>query len=328
MSRCDHGNTKHATHPRSPFPLSLGWTASRCRPKAGGEAARSASASSAAGRAPSVSRHAARSTRYPIAPDRPPREGSGGELPSSLRAKAVPARSVLDPSKPRSPDRRSSKRHRSRARHEVTRVAARPSGKPGLRPSRRGSLRPLPRSRPSYAARGKERAGVRPAQREETRGEAGAATVARKPHRSRLFGALVRRMAHATLRQDRSRSAGRGNRSYVVAPDRLASSRARRAVGGAGRTMGRSWHLTRAPNVGCTDPRRRAVSWLRVAVRRAPGRWLPPLHLAKRTGAELLLLGRRLRQLSGARVPERVEVQPKHVREVAGRKTEDTAGHM
>lgn len=183
-----HEDAKRSVDSRPPTTLVLGRAATRRGAEARAAASRPPPETPGSRRAPSVPRDPARAARRPVPPDGTPRARGRGELSPHLRARAVPARPVLDPDEPRAHDRRGGERRRSGEGYEVTWFTARSSREPGVLPARVGPRRSLSRARPPHAPRGSQRTGLRAAEREAPRREARARAVQGASDRSRLVG--------------------------------------------------------------------------------------------------------------------------------------------
>ena len=165
---CEHhvyGVAISTTATRSRVADSLGRRAERRGAKAGTVTSRSASPAGAAGIASSVSCHAQGGKGRSFAAYGRARRRAGAKLAAGLRARDVPARSLLDPERPRTHDRRGRKCAGSGLRAQVDGRALGARREPGVSPRRPRARRSLPRPRAADASRGSERDCVRPSQR-------------------------------------------------------------------------------------------------------------------------------------------------------------------
>ena len=264
-------DTMRSVEPRSSFSSALGRASIRRRSQAWSCPPRSPSSSLRSLGAPSLPRDRPRPERRPVAPERAPRAGGRSQLPPGMRARALPARPVFDPSEPRASDRRGGERARSGARHEVRRRAIGPRGEPGLPSTWIRARRSLPRARSPHAAGGAQRTGVRPSQCEAARRQAGAAPLEDSRRRSGVVGEVVRGMALASRAAGGVRSSRRGRRPDVAAPRGLAAQGIDRSLGGAGSREGATpnCRLTRS-GVACWDGRARRRRAQKLDSRMAP----------------------------------------------------------
>jgi hypothetical protein len=145
----------------------------------------------------SLSRHVEGAARDRFVSDPRRLAGSAGVVREGVRARALPARALLDPGRPYAPDRRGGGSGRARPGNEVAGGALRTRGESRARAERARAERPVPPARAPHAARGAARARLRAAQRAEALGcadEAARAEGRRDAARPRFVGALVRRM--------------------------------------------------------------------------------------------------------------------------------------
>ena len=210
----------------------MGRRAARRRAEAGAVASRSASTKGAAGIAASVSRHAEGDEGRTPAPDREARGRAGAKLAGGLRARPVPARSLLDPERSRPHDRRGRERMGSGLRAQGDRRALRARREPRVSPRWTRARRSLPRPRAADAARGPECHCVCAAQRASPPRQARPRLPATRADRSGVIGAVVHGLAHGSACVPRS--AGRRSASQLAAQRRLAPPGADRSCGGSG----------------------------------------------------------------------------------------------
>src|SRR5262245_3018988 len=112
--------------PRSALRDALGRSPAGCGPQAGAVPPRPAPPKDAPRGALPLPRHAEGPARAPVAALRPARPRARAQLRCGLQARALPARPLLDPVRPRPPDRRGVELARPRLRHEGNRLALRP----------------------------------------------------------------------------------------------------------------------------------------------------------------------------------------------------------
>ena len=177
--------------PRASSALRLGRSSYRRRAEAGRGLACSAPAAARHGRALSRPCNGQTSRWRAVAPHHGRRTHDRAQLCRSARARRLPPRPLLASEHACPLDRGGGRRRRARTRHDGHRRTHRAGSEPGVRSPRAGARGAVPSARVANPARGTGSARVRAARRPP----ACAPARRRAASRSRLFRAMVRRVA-------------------------------------------------------------------------------------------------------------------------------------
>ena len=187
------GTTLSAARVRSPRTRALGRKTRGCGPQVRPEPAAFAPVASGPRGTLSVPRDAEGAPRVAVAANGDACARARTQLRCGVRARALPARAVLDPERSPARDRRGDESAGPRQRDEIHRITARASRDPDLRTPRLRACRPLPRACAPLAARGEECAGLRPSQCATTPRKDGT-PAAFSSHRPRIVRAILLRL--------------------------------------------------------------------------------------------------------------------------------------